>query len=140
VAGSRGWGDAGVFNRLRAGEPGVRYLGYVPESELPAITSAATAFAYPSLYEGFGLPVAQALAAGVPVVTSNVSSLPEIAGDAALLIDPRSPSEIASALDRLLTSASLRSTLSAKGRKRAERSRWELAARQSWEFFQAVRG
>jgi glycosyltransferase involved in cell wall biosynthesis len=81
------------------------------------------------------LPVAQALAAGVPVVTSNVSSLPEIVGDAALLVDPRSPQEIVSALASLLTSPSLRHELSVKGRRRAGIFRWESAAERSWEFF-----
>ena len=74
--------------RLASRPPGVRYLGYVPEDELPGLTAGATAFVYPSLYEGFGIPVAQAMAAGVPVITSNTSWLPEIAGDGALLVDP----------------------------------------------------
>ena len=87
--------------------------------DLAPLTAAATVFAYPSLYEGFGFPVAQAMAAGVPVITSNVSSLPEIAGDAALLMDPRSPAELRDGLARLLLSPGLRADLGARGRSRA---------------------
>ncbi len=93
----------------------MRYLGYVPEEDLPGLTAGATIFVYPSLYEGFGLPLGQAMAAGVPLVTSNVSSMPEVAGDAALLVDPRSPSEIAAAIERLLLSPDLRATLARNG-------------------------
>ena len=140
VAGSGGWGDPKLLKRLRAGIPGVRYLGYVPEREMPALTAAATVFAYPSLYEGFGLPVAQALAARVPVVTSNVSSLPEVAARGGLLVDPRSPAETAAALERLLASAELRERLGAEGACHARRFTWENAAAQSWEWFQKVAG
>ena len=90
IAGPSGWANPETKARLRT----VRYLGYIPEPDLAPLTAAATVFAYPSLYEGFGFPVAQAMAAGVPVVTANVSSLPEIAGDAATLVDPRSQAEL----------------------------------------------
>ncbi len=89
----------------------MRYLGYVPEDELPGLTAGASAFIYPSLYEGFGFPVAQAMAAGVPVITSNTSCLPEVAGGGALLVDPRSAAEIQGAMDKLLTSPELRQEL-----------------------------
>jgi alpha-1,3-rhamnosyl/mannosyltransferase len=139
AAGPPGWGDAAVLERLRSGIPGVRYLGYVPEADMAGLNAGATVFAYPSLYEGFGLPVAQAMAAGVPVVTSSVSSLPEVAGDAALLVDPRSPGEIRAALARLLLSPALRLELGTRGRRRAlERYRWEVCAAESWKFFHAV--
>jgi alpha-1,3-rhamnosyl/mannosyltransferase len=116
----------------------VRVLGYVPEAELPSLTAAATAFAYPSHYEGFGFPLAQAMAAGVPVVTSNVSSMPEVAGDAGLLIEPASAAQLASALERLLTSPTLRETLGAKGRELARRFTWKNSAERSAEFFTRV--
>jgi len=138
VAGSPGWGEPGVLMRLRSGFPGVRYLGYVPEDRLPSLTAGATAFVYPSLYEGFGLPVAQAMAAGVPVITSNVSSLPEVAGDAALLVDPRSTADVRAALARLLTSPDLRIRLGAAGKLRAPQYSWDRAARCTWEFFEQV--
>jgi len=83
-------GSGGNRARLQAKREGVRHLGYVPEADLPALTAGAVMFAYPSLYEGFGFPVAQAMAAGVPVLTSNVSALPEVAGEGALLVDPSS--------------------------------------------------
>ena len=139
LAGSIGWGDAAVAARLGAAGPGVRYLGYVPEAELPALNAGAAVFVYPSLYEGFGLPLAQAMAAGVPAVTSNVSSLPEVAAGAALLVDPRSPAEIRAALERLLLSPALRADLGARGRARARAAyRWEVCARESWEFFEEI--
>jgi alpha-1,3-rhamnosyl/mannosyltransferase len=121
-------------DRLRA----VRYLGYIPERDLAPLTAAATVFAYPSLYEGFGFPVAQAMAAGVPVITSNVSSLPEVAGDAALLIDPRSQSELRTALARLLTSPDLRTALAQSGRARAAAFHWQECAARSIRFFQEI--
>jgi len=111
----------------------------VPEDELPGLTAGATAFVYPSLYEGFGFPVAQAMAAGVPVITSNTSCLPEIAGGAALLVDPRSADEIKSAIQKLLTSPALQQQLRAAARARAEQYRWETCARKSLDFFRRVR-
>jgi glycosyltransferase involved in cell wall biosynthesis len=121
--------------RLHAGIPAVKYLGYVPEDELPGLTAGATAFVYPSLYEGFGFPVAQAMAAGVPVITSNTSCLPEIAGEGAVYIDPRSPGELRAAMENVLTSPSLRERLGKAGAERAQRYRWDSCAQKSLEFF-----
>ena len=114
------------------------YLGYVPEADLPGLVAGAAAFVYPSLYEGFGFPVAQAMAAGAPVITSSTSCLPEIAGDAAILVDPRSAGEIAAALARLLESEEQRAKLSERGRQRAQNYRWETCAAQSLEFFRRI--
>jgi len=138
VAGPEGWRARQTVERLRAGAEGVRYLGYVPEADLPGLTAGAALLFYPSLYEGFGLPVAQAMACGVAVLTSNVSALPETAGEGAAYADPRSLSEMRDALERLLGSPERRRALGAAGRQRAERYRWESAARQSWEYFQAL--
>jgi glycosyltransferase involved in cell wall biosynthesis len=138
VAGPAGWADSGTLRRLRSQPEGVRYLGYVPEADLPGLTAGAAALFYPSLYEGFGLPVAQAMACGVPVVTSAVSALPEVAGEGALYADPRSLRELCDALERLLLSPALREKLAQAGRQRAERYRWEEAARQSLEFFESL--
>jgi glycosyltransferase involved in cell wall biosynthesis len=140
LAGPAGWGHRQLLERLRAAPPGVRWLGYVPEAEMPGLTAGAAAFVYPSLYEGFGLPLAQAMAAGVPAITSAVSSLPEVAAGAALLVDPRSPAEIRAALERLLLSPALRAELGARGRRRAEEYRWEVCAAKSWDFFEWVAG
>ena len=111
-------------------------MGYVSERDLPGLTKAVTAFAYPSLYEGFGFPVAQAMACRVPVLTSSTSCLPEITGDGAVQVDPRSVAEIAAGLGRLLDSAELRASMGAAGFKRAaEHFRWSVCAAKSWEFF-----
>jgi glycosyltransferase involved in cell wall biosynthesis len=134
-AGPLGWSSDLTVARM---QQEATYLGYVPEGDLPGLIAGATAFVYPSLYEGFGFPVAQAMAAGVPVITSNNSCLPEIVGDAALLIDPKSPAEMASALNRLFESESLRMDLQARGQKRAELFRWEKCATQSLQFFRSV--
>jgi glycosyltransferase involved in cell wall biosynthesis len=137
VAGPRGWISDAAFARVRSESS---YLGYVPETQMPGLVAGAALLAYPSLYEGFGFPVVQAMATGVAVVTSNNSCLPEIAGDAALLVDPKSAAEIAAALNRLLESESERAELAKRGRARAERYRWERCAAESLEFFHRVAG
>jgi glycosyltransferase involved in cell wall biosynthesis len=140
VAGMAGWASESTMERLRGGGNGVRYLGYVPERDMPGLTRGATVFVYPSLYEGFGLPLAQAMAAGVATITSGVSAMPEIAGDGALLIDPRSVEELRAAITQLLLSPSLRERLAFKGRRQAERYRWEDCASKSWAFFERALG
>ena len=132
-AGPMGWAASTTSQRILSGLPGVRYLGYVPESDLPGLTKAAAVFAYPSLYEGFGFPVAQAMAAGVPVLTSNNSCLPEITGAGAVHVDPRSPAEIRDGLDKLLISPD---AVVAAGRVKAQEYRWDRCAIRSWQFFQ----
>ena len=138
AVGLLGWEKNETTARLLQGRRGIRYLGYVPEEDLPAIMAAATGFVYPSHYEGFGLPVIQAMAAGTPVITSNVSSLPEIAGDAALFVNPRCAGEISDAVRQVLSSASLCQGMRARGIKRAERFRWDACAKQSLSFFHKV--
>jgi glycosyltransferase involved in cell wall biosynthesis len=135
IAGPPGWKDSATLARLRQPAAGIHYLGYVPESELPGLTAGATMLVYPSLYEGFGLPVAQAMAAGVPVITSNISSLPEITGDAALQVDPRSTPALSAAMQTLLGSSDLQRHMRERGIRRAAMFRWETCALQSWEFF-----
>ena len=105
-----------------------------------AWSPGATVFVYPSLYEGFGFPVAQAMAAGVAVLTSNTSCLPESPATRALLADPNSASEIAEGLTRLLESEPLRAQLVARGRERAKFFRWERCAKQSLQFFHKIAG
>ena len=137
-AGPIGWASDATMTALNQGRDGVRYLGYVGESDLAGLTAGAAVLAYPSLYEGFGLPVAQAMASGVAVVTSNVSSLPEVAGDAAEYADPSSVESIAQALTKVLESPDLRRELGQRGRIRAENYRWELAAKRTWEFWKSL--
>jgi alpha-1,3-rhamnosyl/mannosyltransferase len=140
LAGPPGWQSTGTLARLRAPAPGVRYLAYVSEPDLPGLTAGATVFVYPSLYEGFGFPVAQAMAAGVPVITSNLSSLPEVTGGAACLIDPHSPADLRGALDNLLTSPALSACMAAAGRAQAKRFRWDAHAQRSLDFFEQILG
>jgi glycosyltransferase involved in cell wall biosynthesis len=137
IAGPVGWSAAAAMARIRAE---ATYVGYVPEEDLPGLVAGATAFVYPSLYEGFGFPVVQAMAAGVPVVTSNVSCLPEVAGDGAVLVDPRSAAEIGAAVARVLESAEFRRELGGRGRVRAGRYRWEACAAESLRFFRRLSG
>src|SRR5206468_11146650 len=115
IAGPEGWKHDATIPRLQQLPSGMRYLGYTAEQDLPGLFAGAAAFVYPSLYEGFGFPVAQAMAAGTPVITSNVSALPEIAGGAAVLIDPRSEAELSDAIQEMLTSPSRRCELIARG-------------------------
>lgn len=135
VAGPLGWCSEATKERLRAPEPGIRYLGYVSEADLPGLTAGAAAFVYPSLYEGFGLSVAQAMACGVPAIASRGSALGEIAGGDAILVDPRNTGAIAAAIEQLLGSPSLREDLGQRGRLRAASFRWERNAQQSLAFF-----
>lgn len=107
----------------------IHYTGYVEEADLPAIYSAASVFLFPSLHEGFGLAALEAMACGVPVVTSNTSSLPEVTGDAALLIDPRNPFELAEATARILDDPMLAQRLRQDGPRRAAQFTWENCAR-----------
>jgi glycosyltransferase involved in cell wall biosynthesis len=107
----------------------VRFLSWVSAEELEGIWSLAHAFVFPSLYEGFGLPVLEAMARGVPVACSNASSLPEVAGEAALLFDPGDEAAIADAIGRLLEDERLRARLRTAGEARARLFTWEQAAR-----------
>jgi glycosyltransferase involved in cell wall biosynthesis len=100
----------------------------VPEEEKPFLIAAAKVFAYPSLYEGFGIPVLEALACGIPTVTSNVSSLPEVAGDAALTIDPCSVADLSSALERLISDEPLRERLQREASRQAAKFTWTKTA------------
>jgi len=116
----------------------VRFLGPVPEEDLPALYSGAIAFVFPSLYEGFGLPVLEAMACGVPVACSNTSSLPEIVGEAALTFDPMDVQAIAAALSRLLNDASLRAELRQRSLERARCFSWAETARRTLKVYQTA--
>ena len=132
-AGPDGWLANGVRRT-----PGVRFLGHVPRADLATLYSLARVCAYPSLYEGFGLPVAEAMACGCPVVTSNVSSMPEVAGDAAELVDPASVDAIAASIEALWTDEARRVELARRGRERARGFTWERAARETAAVYAAV--
>ena len=126
LVGARGWLTEELERQLtpleRSGQ--IRRLGYVPQDDLPLLYAGAHAFAYPSLYEGFGLPVLEALASGVPVLTSNRSSLPEVAGDATLLVDPEDEDAITAGLERLLLDQEWRMQAVEWGLRQASRFSW----------------
>jgi glycosyltransferase involved in cell wall biosynthesis len=131
IAGGRGWLDEEiphVLEELHLSRD-VLFPGYVPDAELPLWYRLADVFVYPSQYEGFGMPVLEALASGTPVITSNVSSLPEAAGDAAITVDPGSPEEIAAALVRVLTDSALCEDLAVRGPRQARQFTWAQTAR-----------
>jgi glycosyltransferase involved in cell wall biosynthesis len=132
IAGGRGWLHGPIYAAVDSLnlKDRVHFIGFADDADLPALYSAAKCVAFPSLYEGFGLPVLESMACGTPVVTSNVSSLVEVAGNAALLVDPYSTERIASALIWLLTDEELRAKLIAEGFKQASRFTWESAAAQ----------
>lgn len=109
--------------------------GYVGDDDLPALYRTASAFVYPSLFEGFGLPPLEAMACGTPVITSNISSLPEVAGSAALLIDPLNEQELAAALQRILNDQPLRARLRAEGVRQAAKFTWRDAAEKTLQLY-----
>ena len=118
----------------------VRFLGFVADDTLAALYRLATVFVFPSLYEGFGLPPLEAMASGTPVVTSNRSSLPEVVGDAAVLVDPYSAASIAEGIQTVLSDAGLRRALSARGLARAREFSWEASVRRIHEVYMDVAG
>jgi glycosyltransferase involved in cell wall biosynthesis len=133
LAGGKGWLYDELFARIEALDlsDDVIFPGYVPNDELPLWYNAAMAFVYPSLYEGFGMPVLEAQACGTPVVTSNVPPLPETAGDAALLADPYDVEALAACLDQILGSGTLQSKLRERGLAHARQFTWARTARET---------
>ncbi len=139
LAGPKGWHSEHTMARLASGTlAGVHYLGYVPEAAMPGLFAGAAVFVYPSLYEGFGFPVAQAMAAKTPVLTSTTSCLPEIAGDGAIKVDPRSQAELTAAMAVMLENADLRLRLANNGRKHAEAYHWAQCAKDSLAWFEEI--
>jgi len=126
IAGSKGWHYEDVFGEVsRQGlAERVHFLGFVADADLPALYSAASLFVYPSLYEGFGLPVLEAMTCGTPVVASNQSALPEVVGQAGLLVDPRDVKALAAAMSRLLADKDLHQKLAQAGHVRAANFTW----------------
>jgi glycosyltransferase involved in cell wall biosynthesis len=133
LVGGKGWLYDDLYRKVETLNLGAAVLfpGYVQSEELPLWYNAATAFAYPSLYEGFGMPVTEAQACGTPVLSSNASSLPEAAGEAALLVDPHSVEEIAAGLNRVLGDLTLQEDLRARGLAHARRFSWSRTAQQT---------
>lgn len=139
LAGPAGWDSKTIQRELAVGGAGrIEVTGHLPGSDLDALYRGADAFAYPSLYEGFGLPVLDAMARGIPVVTSNISSLPELTGDAAVRVTPTSTGDLADALERVLTDEAERTRLSEAGRARAGNYSWERTASLTLEVYEKV--
>lgn len=136
VAGQKLWLADAVLEAARGLGEDVVLTGYVPEADLPMLYNAAELFCYPSLYEGFGLPVLEAMACGTAALASNVSALPEVAGDAARLVNPYDVDELARALDELLSDAAARARLRERGLARARLFSWERTARQTLAVYQ----
>jgi len=138
LAGQPGWQAGPILEQARAHADFVRLLDYVPADDLAGLYSGARAFVFPSLYEGFGFPVLEAMACGTPVVCANTSSLPEVAGDAALLVDPLDTGALAGAIGRVLGDGSLRASLAAKGLEQVKKFSWQRAAKETLEVLEAV--
>lgn len=142
LAGKRGWLYKEILEMARslALQGRVVFSGYVPQEDLPALLSGALAYVLPSWYEGFGLPVLEAMSCDTPVICSNVSSLPEVAGEAALLFDPADASALAEAMWRLYADSALRQELIARGRERVRAFSWRSCARHVLAAIEAVGG
>ncbi len=142
IVGKAGWLYEGFFTRLERSPArhAVLLTGYVPDDDLPAVYAGAQALVLPSLYEGFGLPVLEAMACGTPVACSRLSSLPEIGGDAALYFDPKETDDIFTALRSLLTDAELQADLRRRGIEQAGRFSWERTARETARVYRQVLG
>lgn len=140
LTGKPGWAPEELQAAVAASPAGrePRFTGYVADADLPALYGGADLFVYPSLYEGFGLPPLEAMACGTPVLTSNVSSLPEVVGEAAVTVDPRDEEALAAALEALLLDAPRRAALSRAGLARAASFSWERTARQTVAVYRAV--
>ena len=140
ISGGKGWLYDEVLAEVRTLglERRVRFTGFTAEQDLPALYRAARVFAFPSFYEGFGLPLLEAMASGVPVVSSDASSLPEVAGDVALLVNPRDDDAIAAALQRALDDEPWRAAAIVRGIARAKEFTWERAGRQLLAVYESV--
>ncbi len=139
LVGPRGWEAEEIEQRVAAHSAVVRVLGYVSDDDLAALYQSCTAFCYPSLYEGFGLPVLEAMTCGAPVLASDIPSLREVAGDAALYVDPLDTDAIRAGLERLLGSGDERGALAERGRGRAQEFSWDRTARELLAALDVVR-
>lgn len=141
LAGPMGWHHDSLMRELALQGPGeVVLTGALNPDDLDAVYRGADVFVYPSLYEGFGLPVVEAMARGVPTVASDISAVPEVAGDAAIGVNPRSVREIAQGIESVLADVDLAERLAARGRARAERFSWDETARLTLEVYERLRG
>ena len=142
IAGKKGWLFDNIFSTVE--DLGlldeVIFTGYVPEEDLPYLYNGASLFAYPSKYEGFGLPPLEAMACGCPVVSSNTSSLPEVVGNAGLMVDPERTTDLAEAMLKALSDSSLRGSMRSRGIERAAMFSWKRCARETLDVYRHVTG
>ncbi len=137
IAGRPGWAYGDTLQKIRA-EPGVRFLGHVDEPTLAALYQSASVLAFPSLYEGFGLPLLEAMAAGLPALIGKSGALPELADGAAVEVDPEDVESIAAGLEKLLSDPALRKKLADAGRRRAAAFTWDKAAASTLEVLRRI--
>jgi len=140
IAGKKGWYTESLFDLVqhRKINDRVHFVGYVTDDKLPTLMSAADVFAFPSRYEGFGLPPLEAMACGTPVISTNISSLPEVVGDAGLLVPPDDINALTQALSEVLGSSALRDRLTALGIARAQSFTWETTARKTVAVYEEM--
>jgi glycosyltransferase involved in cell wall biosynthesis len=140
VGGGKGWMYDAVFKRLESLglQDKVHFVGYLEEQDLPLWYAAATVFVFPSIYEGFGMPPLEAMACGTPVVTSNTSSLPEVVGDAGLMVSPTDTDALADALLRMLQDEALRQACRERGIQQAQRFSWHVTAQKTRNVYEQV--
>ncbi|MEG2539419.1 MAG: glycosyltransferase family 1 protein, partial [Clostridium sp.] len=119
-------------------EDRIQFTGYVPHEDLPLFYNACETFIYPSLYEGFGLPPLEAMSCRCPVITSNISSIPEIVGDGAYLINPRNIEELTTAIEKMVDDTALRSSYIEKGFTRSKEFSWEKTAKETLEVYNSI--
>ena len=138
LAGGKGWLDSGIYKKVEELGLGdlVKFTEYVPDEEICPLMCGALVFVFPSIYEGFGLPPLEAMACGVPVLTTHAASLPEVVGEDAVVADPYSPESIAAGLEQLYTDEALRQKLREAGPKRAAQFTWERSAEQLYAVYQ----
>ena len=140
IVGKKGWLYEDVFktvDRLSLNQD-VNFLGYVPKEDLAFLYTACDLFIYPSLYEGFGLPPLEAMACGAPVISSNTSSLPEVVGDAGILVTPTSTEELSAAMYKVLTDENLRNEMKLKGLERAKLFSWKKTAQETIKIYEEI--
>ena len=132
IAGGKGWLQDTIYQTIQETQmrEHIKFTGFADDEDLPALYSEALCTAFPSLYEGFGFPVLESMACGTPVITSNISSLPEVAGDAALLVNPLNIEEITNSLKQMIDDSSLRAQLMEKGYQRVKKFTWQQSAQQ----------
>ncbi|MBI2845101.1 MAG: glycosyltransferase family 4 protein, partial [Chloroflexi bacterium] len=140
LAGKKGWLSDSIYKNFSESglQDKIHFPGYIASQDLGAVLQRAWLFVFPSLYEGFGLPIVEAMASGVPVIAANASSIPEVAGDAALLVDPQDAQAWAEAIAQVLRDERLRTELVARGKERAKSFTWQKCAEQTFAVLEKV--